>query len=494
MGELRKRTVDGALWNFAGNAGQQLARFVIGIVLARILSPGEYGIIGMVAIFISIADTFVDSGFSQSLIHKKDVTAADYSTVFIINILIGAVIFLLLWASSGWIADFFNQSILKDIIIVLAIGIVIRSFTIIQTTRLTKELNFKTLTRINVISMLIAGLVAIPMALGGYGVWSLVGLQVSRDLAYTAIIWIFGKWHPAMNFSSSSAKDLFGFGSRILGVGLLDTVFLNINNLLIGKLFTAADLGFYTRATGYRNLISKNMLTVINTVSFPAFSSLRGGLAETSAGDERLRGSYKKSVELAAFLTAPLFILLFFTAEPFIRVLITDKWMPAVPYLKVLCLGGIFYPVYGLQVSILKATGRADRYLHISIIHKILILASIIIGIHWGVMGLVAGQVLAMAGIFIFGTFFLRQVIKYKVLSQVADLLKYMVIAIPLFFAVNFLVCSLVDGQLLRLLLQAVADLSLYLILSGILRFAGYSEAMMILKPFTERIKKRIRR
>ncbi len=492
MGELRDKTIKGALWNFAGNAGQQVARFAIGIVLARILSPGEYGIIGMVAIFISVGDTLVDSGFSQSLIRKKDVSPSDYSTVFIINILIASLIFLLLWASSGWISGFFKQPILKNIIIVLAIGIIIRSFTIVQTTRFTKELNFRVLTKINIFSMLISAIAAIPMALSGYGVWSLVGLQVSRDMAYTIIILILGRWHPKINFNRSSAKDLFRFGSRILGVGLLDNFFLNINHLLIGKLFTSEDLGFYSRATGYRDIISRNMLAVINTVSFPAFNALSNKLNDELGSDERFRSNYKKSIELAVFLSAPLFILLFFIAEPFIILLITEKWLPAVPFLKVLCLGGIFYPVYGLQVSILKAKGEANKYLYISIIHKVLIVVSIIIGIQYGVMGLVIGQVIAMFCLFLAGTFFIWSVIRLNIFNQVTDLFKYLIITLPTFFVVNIVVCSIFDGLFMSLILQVFLDLLLYYIFSRIIDFIGYKETMSITRPYCNLLKEKI--
>jgi teichuronic acid exporter len=481
MGELKERTVRGAIWNFAGNAGQQAARFVIGIVLARILTPGEYGIIGMVAIFISVGDTLVDSGFSQSLINKKDVQPRDYSTVFLINLAIALVIFILLWASSGWIAGFFNQDILKNIIIVLAIGIVIRSLTIVQSTRLIKDLDFKTLTTINVTAMLISGAVAIPMALSGFGVWSLAGLQVSRDLAYTLIIWIFVKWRPGFTFSGSSARELFGFGSRILGVGLIDNIFLNINNLLIGKLFTADDLGFYTRATGYRNLVSKNMLAVINSVSFPAFSTLRNSFSDNEGMVEALRTNYRKTSELANFIAMPLFVLLFFVAEPFIDFLITDKWLPAVPYLKILCIAGLFYPVYSLQANLLKAMGRAGSYLRMMIWHKVALIVAIVIGIRWGVTGLVTGQAVAMGFVFAYGAFLVYRYLSYGLWAQVTDILRYLTVSIVLMLPL-FLLCRNIGSSFWQLVIQGLAGLGLYLLVTRWLRFAGYDEFFQIVR------------
>ncbi len=484
MGELKERTIRGALWNFAGNAGQQAARFLIGIVLARILSPGEYGILGMVAIFIAIGDTLVDSGFSQSLIHKKEVTSRDYSTVFVINLAIGIIIFFLLWVSSGWIAGFFSQEVLRNIIIVLGIGIIIRSITIVQTTRLAKELNFRTLTWINVSAMLVSGAVAIPMALTGYGVWSLVGLQISRDLAYTVIILTYGRWRPGFGFDRSSALDLFGFGSKILGVSLLDNLFLNINHLIIGKMFTADDLGYYTRATGYRNLISKNMIAVINTVSFPAFSSLRSryeGGEKEAEGTSVIRESFRRASELANFISVPLFVLLFFTAEPFIKFLITDKWLPAVPYLKLLCIAGLFYPVYSLQAGMLKAIGQAGSYLKMMIWHKVALTVAIVIGVRWGVTGLVTGQIFAMGFVFTYGAVMIKRYISAGVWSQFSGLLRYLVVSIVIMFPAYYLTDSL-ESTLLKLAIQGVAGLGLYLLATGALRFNGYTEFIGIVR------------
>ena len=481
MGELKERTVRGAIWNFAGNAGQQAARFVIGIVLARILSPGEYGIIGMVAIFISVGDTLVDSGFSQSLIHRKDVSAKDYSTVFIINLTIALVIFLLLWASSGWIAGFFRQEVLKNIIIVLAVGIVIRSLTIVQSTRLIKDLDFRTITWINIAAMLVSGAVAIPMALSGLGVWSLAGLQVSRDLAYSLIIWLTVKWRPGIAFSPASARELFGFGSRILGVSLIDSVFLNINNLLIGKMFTADDLGFYTRATGYRNIVSKNMLAVINSVSFPAFSALKDRFSDDESMIAALRTNYRKTSELANFIAMPLFVLLFFVAEPFIDFLITDKWLPAVPYLKILCVAGVFYPVYSLQANLLKAMGRADSYLKMMVWHKVALTAAIVIGIRWGVTGLVTGQAVAMGFVFAYGAYLMYRYLSYGFWSQVNDIFRYLIVSTALMLPLYYL-CRNIDSSLWQLLIQALAGPGLYLLITGWLKFEGNREFFQILR------------
>jgi len=472
---LRQKTVSGAGWSFLGNITSQIVRFVIGIVLARMLLPGDYGLVGMLAIFISVGDALVESGFSQALIQKKDASNEDYSTVFFINFFIACLIFLLLCLTAPLIAKFYNEEQLNHLVIVLSIGIIIRSFTIIQATRFTKNLLFRELAIINVISTLISGLVSLPMALKGYGVWSLVGLSLSKDFTYSVLLWIRSEWKPSFLFKRDSAKNLFGFGSRILGVGLLDNFFLHINKLIIGKFFTAADLGFYTRAYGYRDMISKNILNITSSLAFPSFSSIQNDF-------NKVRTNYKKASELVTFISVPLLALMAFLAEPLIRILITDKWLPAVPYLQILCIAGIFYPVSGIQISILKALGKANEYLILNVIQKVFIIIGIVIGIKWGVIGLVYAQVFSMAIVYALGIYYMKKFLKLNYREQIIDFFKYTLLVILIFGTMYKITNYITTNDLALIIIQSFVDISVYFFISFYLKYNGAIEIVTIFK------------
>jgi len=452
-------------------------RFGIGIALARILTPHEYGLVGILAIFLAIGDALVDSGFSQALIQKKNPTNADLSTVFYFNLIIAFVIFFILCFFSPIIAAFFNEKILEKLIVVLAVGLLIRSVTIVQTTVLIKNLDFKDISKFRIISTSISGVVAIPMAVKGFGVWSLLGLSITRDISFSIMLWIKSNWKPGLLFNPRSLKSLFGFGSRILGVGLLDNIFLHIYKPIIGKVFSAADLGFYNRAYGYRELVSKNILSVINAVAFPSFSVIQDN-------PEKVRRNYQRTIELAAFISIPFLMLLAFTAEPLIRFLITEKWLASAPYLTILCFAGIFYPVSGIQVNLFKAIGKANAYFFLIIVHKVSIVLSIVIGIHWGIMGLVYAQVITMFIVYMMGVLNIYRFLKVRVIVQLLDFFKYVFWAFILFYLLNLLTESITNNDLTLIIIQSTAGLSLYFLVSKTLNLKGCTEAVSIFNDY----------
>ena len=485
---LRNRTIAGAKWNLAGNLGQQLARFGIGIILARLLTPQDYGIIGMISIFLALGDTLVESGFSQAIIHKKDPGDQDISTVFSFNILVAILIFILLFVFSGSIASFFNQQILKPIIRVLGLGIIIRSFTLAQNTLFTKQLKFREISILNIISTFISAAVAIPMALRGYGVWSLVGLSIVKDFSFSVMIWLKSEWKPGTAYSFASLAELSKFGSRMLAVGLLDTFFMNIYQVLIGRYFSAGDLGLYTRAIGYRNLISKNLLNVINSVAFPAFAAIN---AESLPNDfSRIKYNFKKMSEVVFFISVPSLLALGFLSKEIIVILITDKWIGAAPLLSVLCFAGVLYPIHGIQSSVLKATGKVNNYFILMVAHKIAIILTIIALFSLGVMGLVIGQVITMVFVYMLGAIMLSSVLSYPIIRQVGSQMKYLLLGFISFYGTGSMLKQVIENDFYMIISLLVIGGSFYLLSAKILKMQGYSDSILIARRiFKQKIK-----
>lgn len=475
MSSLRQETASAAIWSFVGNTGSTIVRFGIGIVITRILSPEDYGLVAMLAIFIGVGDALIDSGFSQALIQKKKPTQVDYSSVFFLNILIALSLYFLLWVSSQLIATFYEEPVLRQLTIILSLSLIINSLTAVQSTLLAKELRFKEISKFRVASTIISGAVAIPMAIKGLGVWSLIGLTLSQGGSFSLLVWMQSKWRPSLTFSISSIRQLFGFGSRILGIGLLDNIFLHLNKLIIGKYFYAAELGLYNRAYNYRDLVSKSMLGIVNSVAFPAFSKIRND-------NKSIMANYQCVSELATYLITPSLALLAFAAEPLIRFLITDKWIQSVPYLQVLCIAGLFYPVSGLQVSIFKAIGRVNTYFRIITIHKITIVMAIIIAIRWGVIGLVSAQVFTMFLVFFLGAIYIKKYLRIKLTVQMIAFFKYPFFGAVFFYASYRFANSITSDDLLLICLQTVFGPAIYFLWALFAKTEGSHQAIKLMK------------
>lgn len=475
MESLRKKTASAALWSFAGNTGATVIRFGIGVVIARILSPEDYGLVAMFAIFLGVGTALVDSGFSQALIQKVKPSQLDYSSVFFLNIVIAIVIYLALWLTSPFIASFYNEPSIKQLVVFLSFTLVLNSLTAVQHTHFVKELKFKEISKLRVVSTIVSGVIAIPMAIKGYGVWSLVGLNLSQAGSFSLLLWRQSSWRPSFMFSIESIKSLFGFGSRILGIGLLDNIFLHLNKLIIGKYFYSTELGLYTRAYNYRDLVSKRMLGIINAVAFPAFSKIQDD-------NTRLKDNLRSTSELAIFLISPSLALLAFAAEPLIRFLITNKWIECVPYLQILCIAGLFYPVSGLQVGILKAIGRANVYFRIILIHKIAIVLSILIAIKWGVLGLVYAQVFTMFLIYFLGVLCMKKYLNISVFDQFKSFFPYPIVGVIVFYGSYLISNMITSNDLLLILFQTIVGMSVYLLWGWLSKTEGWYQTIRLLK------------
>ncbi|WP_346856188.1 lipopolysaccharide biosynthesis protein [uncultured Draconibacterium sp.] len=413
---LKQKTIGGLFWSFIDNFAKLGIQFIVGIILARILSPREFGLIGMLTIFIAISQTIVESGFSTALIRKRECSLADYSTVFYFNLLVSAALYIFLFFSSGLIGRFFEEPELENMLKVFGIILIINALGIIQQTIFSKEINFKVQTYVTLVASVGSGVLAITTALMGLGVWSLVILNLSRACLNTLFLWIWSVWRPIRIFSKESFFELFGFGSKLLISALIETIYQNVYYLIIGKYFSAMELGFYTRADQFRNLPSKNIMGVIQRVSYPVLSSIQDE-------KERLKSNYKKLIRSTMFITFVMMLGMAAIAKPMVIALVGEKWLPSVPYLQLLCFVGMFYPLQALNLNMLNVKGRSDLFLRLEIIKKIIAIPVILVGIFIGIKAMIIGMIINSVFAYGLNSFYSGKLIGYSTKQQIIDIL-----------------------------------------------------------------------
>ena len=467
MTSLRQKTVSGLSWSFIDSISGQGIQFIVGIILARMLTPREFGLIGMITIFIAVSESFINSGFSSALIRKKECTQADYSTVFFYNLTAGAIFFTILLFSAPAISGFFKEPELKPIIQVLGAVLIIDSATIIQRTILTKQINFKLQTRISVIAALGSGAMAVGMAYSGFGVWSLVAQRLCKQAINSLLLWLWNKWKPIAVFSRQSFRELFGFGSKLLASGLIDTIYRNVYYLIIGKFFSAKELGYYTRADQFNALPSQSLTGVIGRVSYPILSSIQDDA-------NRLKASYQQLIRSTMFITFTLMVGMAAVAEPMVVGLIGEKWKPAVIYLQMLCFTGMLYPLHALNLNMLQVKGRSDLFLRLEVIKKILAVPVIVIGIFWGIRVMIAGMMLNSVIALYINSYWSGRMIGYPFRQQISDILPSFSLSLAMAISVYLLGLILTYAPILNLLIQVTAGAAFILVFSEMAKFKDY--------------------
>jgi O-antigen/teichoic acid export membrane protein len=477
---LKDKVITGMAWNSIEKFAIQGIGFVIGIILARILMPADYGLIGMMAIFFAFSELFVGSGFSMALIQKKDRTEVDYSTIFHFNLVVGLIIYFILFFSAPLIAEFFNTSQLTVLTRVLSLTIIVNSLSIVQQTRLTIQLDFKTQALISLFSIVISGSIGIYMAYRGFGVWALVMQMLSSGLVRTVFLFYFNKWLPLLTFSASSFRQLFSFSSKLLGAALVATVVNNLYSLLIGKLFAARDLGFYTRARQYPEVLSGTISTVLQGVTFPILVSLQNDR-------ERMVSVYGRLMGMVVFFVVPALALFAILAEPFIRFFLTDKWMPAVPLMQWLCFARMITPISALNMNILNAIGRSDLFFWVDISKLPLTIASLVITIPLGLTAVVIGHFATSFICFFINAYYPGKLFGFGAVRQIKEMWR-VICATLVMSTVVFIVMIILPSDFLKLLIGVPLGVGIYLLLAYLLRIKEIKEVVKIVQPFIIRL------
>lgn len=412
---LRSKTVNALLWSFLESFGLRVIEVVVGIILARLLLPEQFGLIGMVSIFLAVGQSFVKSGFGNALIQKQDANHVDICSVFYFNIVIALVAAIILCSVAPLVADFYKQPILVPLMRVMTLIIVIDSFGVIQNTLLAKRVDFKTLAKRSFLAAIPSGAIGVSLAYAGFGVWSLVFQQLCSSFCMTGFLWWLNKWRPSFDFSLKSLQAMFGFGSRVLLSGLLATIFYHLYSLVIGKLFSAAQLGFYTRARSLAELPSHHLTFMVGRVTFPVFSLMQKDRI-------RLKNALQKALITLMLVNFPLMIGAFVLARPLVLALLTEKWMPCIPYFRLLCVLGLIFPLNWVNMNALYAIGRSDLCLRVQIAQKTLTVIGLIFTWRWGIQAIIWGQIAVSIISYGINTYYNGAHIEYSIKDQWRDL------------------------------------------------------------------------
>lgn len=457
---LRERTLSGIKWNFIGNISNQITTFIIGIFLARLLSPNEYGLIGMTTIFIVLGETFVDSGFSQALIRKKDCTNIDYSTAFFFNLFSAIIVYFVLYLTSDFVSEFYNENKLTSIIRTVSLGVIINSTAIVQRTILIKELNFKTQTRISIISTLISGFIGLILAYNNYGVWSLVFKTLSAYLISSILFWLLNNWNPILVFSKESFKELFSFGTKILASNLIDRFYWNIYYFVIGKYYKSDVLGQYTRAEMFKNLPSQNFTSIIANVSYPALSHFGGDI-------EKLRENFREVLSLTFFISTTLLGILFATSDSLIVLLIGKKWSESIQMIKILSISAVPFSASVLFTLIFRLMNTPNLILKLEFFKKAFAIPVVFVGIFYGFYYMLYFLIISALVDWIINSKYGGNLINYSLESQIKDLgpsliaisiISYLVFKIEVLLTFNMLINLLIQVFLFLFLLISISE------------------------------------
>ena len=476
---LKVKTVKGTFWSGLDSFASQRIMFLVGLVLARLLTPHEYGLIGYITILTAIFNSIVDSGFSSALIRKKDIRAIDYNTAFIFNIIISILLCAAMFLLARPISRFFNEPQLVQLVKAMSVIVVINGLAIIQRTNLTKNVDFKTQTKASLISSISSGIVGIGMALYGFGVWSLVGQQITRQLLNTVCLWILNKWLPRFEFSWQSFRELFNFGWKLLASGLIDTIWKQVSNMVIGKYYSTSSLGQYTRGQQFADIFSANMTSIIQRVSYPVLSSIQ---------DERnrMKEGYRKIIKVTMFLSFVLMFGLAAIAMPLLTVLIGKQWMEAAHYLQILCFSMCLYPLHAINLNMLQVQGRSDLFLKLEIIKKIIAIGPILLGIFMGIDWMLYGWIITGVISYLLNAMYSGNMIGYSIPAQVRDILPSF--ALAAIMAISVYLLTFIELQpIVTLLIQLCLGAAIIISLSELFKLEEYIEIKGIILGFIKR-------
>lgn len=462
------------IWRFAERCGAQLVTFIVSIVLARILTPSDYGTIALVTVFTTILQVFIDSGLSTALIQKKDADDLDFSSVFYFNFVICIILYLIMFVSAPFIADFYKDSSLVSIVRVISLTLIISGVKGVQQSYVSRHMLFKRFFFSTLGGTIFSAVLGIIMAYAGFGVWAIVFQQLSNNAIDTLILWITVKWRPIKKFSWSRLKNLLSFGWKMLASSLLDTVYNNLRNMIIGKLYTSADLAFYNQGDKFPKLIVTNINTSIDSVLLPTMSNEQDNHV-------RVKDMTRRAIKISTYIMAPLMIGLAFCAKPIVQIVLTDKWLPCVPYLQIFCISYLFWPIHTANLNAIKAMGRSDLFLKLEVIKKFMGMILLLITMNISVMAMAYSLLISGLISQVINSWPNRYLLKYSYIDQIKDILPNIVMALIMGGFVYF-ISYLNLPILVSLVVQILSGGIIYLILSILTKNDSFIYLINILK------------
>lgn len=452
---IKTKLIKGTVWNIVEKITVKGASFVISIILARLLTPEDYGIIGMLLFFIMLSNIFIESGFVKALIQKQDRNEVDFSTVFYFNLLISVFLYFVLYFSAPYISSFYKEETLTDLLRILSLNIIIGSINVVQRAKLMIEMDFKSLAKINFIGTIFGGAIGICMAYCSMGVWSLVGQYICSTLVMTITFFKYTRWFPHLYFSMNSFRTLFRFGSKLLIAGSLATIFNNISTVIIGKVYKSGQLGLYTRANQFTEIIAWTVNDVLGNVTFPVLSQLQND-------KKKFIDVYSKSLFYTALIIFPIMILLAIVAKPLVIILLTEKWIECVPLLQILCFARMLTPLSAINMNVLNALGRSDLYMKVDLIKIPIDIALLIIAIPFGVKAIVISSLISTIISFFINTYYPGKLIGYGAIDQIRDYKKIYISLIGM-SVVTCLIQLIASNIYIQLFIGLIAGLFSYI-------------------------------
>jgi len=479
---LGKKATVGILWNLADQFARRGISIFVTLILAKFLAPEDYGLVAMMAVFIALGQSLMDSGFREALIRLENISTVDYSTAFYANIFLGVISYGFLFVAAPYIADFYDESRLIDLIRVASLTVVVMSFQIVQVASLSRKLNFKAQLKASFPASIISGGLAVVLAYCGAGVWALVAQMIVNAVVHTALLWLMEGWRPTRQFGWSSLRGMYNFGYKLFLSGALDTIFQNLYVIVIAKVFSVHLAGLYFFANKIKELLVQQIVQAIQKVTYPALASVQGE-------SKKLKDGYKKIVILMTAILFPVILFVGAIAQPLFELFLPEKWYPAVPYFQLLCCASVLLPLHSVNVNILKVKGRSDLFLYLEIIKKSFN-ALVLFGTYrYGIEAIILGQIITSVINYIPNSYFSSKLIGYSVREQVADFMPTLLVAV--FSAViGFYIVETVDTHPLVLVVTLPVFMSLaYILLSFVFNRSIY---LVVLRYFSGLIGSRV--
>ncbi len=467
------------IWRFAERCGAQLVTFIVSIVLARILAPEDYGTIALVTVFTTILQVFVDSGLGTALIQKKDADDLDFSSVFFFNFVVCLILYIVMFIAAPFIAEFYNDSSLTSVVRVISLTIVISGVKGIQQAYVSRNMMFKRFFFSTIGGTIFSAIFGIVLAYQGFGVWALVAQQLSNTAIDTLILWLTVKWRPKLMFSWNRLKTLLVFGWKLLVSALLDTCYNNLRNLIIGKMYSSADLAYYNQGDKFPKVIVTNINTSIDSVLLPTMSSAQDDR-------ERVKNMTRRAIKTSTYVMAPLMMGLAFCSVPIVHLVLTDKWLPCVPFLRIFCVTYMFYPIHTANLNAINAMGRSDWFLRLEVIKKIVGMAILLSTMWFGVMAMAYSLLLSSVLSQIINSWPNRKLLGYGYLEQIRDIAPAIILAVIMGICVYF-IGYIPLPTIVTLIIQIVAGAVIYIVFSAILKLEEYEYLTGMIKSFFKR-------
>lgn len=483
VNNTKSKIISSLFWKLMERGGTQGVQFIVQIVLARLLSPDDYGIIALITIFISLANVFVQSGFSTALIQKKDTNETDFSSVFYLSFLVACMLYIILFFSAPHIALFYGKDVLVSVIRVLAFTLFFGAVNSIQNAVISKKMQFKKLFYSSIGAMTVSGIVGIAFAIAGFGVWALVAQQLTNQFTITIILWFTVKWRPKLIFSIKSVKVLFSFGWKLLISSLIDTLYTNLRSLIVGKLYSPAMLGFYNRGEQFPSLIVTNIDSSIQSVMLPTLSAHQDN-------SRRVKDMTRRSIVTSSFIVFPLLMVLAITGEPLIKILLTDKWLPSVPFLQIFCASYALYPIHTANLQAINALGRSDIFLRLETIKKII--GIIILGVttFYGIYAIAIGMLFYSIICTFVNAYPNLKLLDYSYNEQLKDIVPSMILTLVM-GAMIYNFKWLYMNTLTTLIVQILFAIIIYLGMAGIFKLECYK---YILDTLSDLLNKKVKK